>query len=119
MARQKRSLKFNVGDLAIYSHPRELDPQDIDQFAPYWMIRLRYPRPFYMEEANGIGIIIECHHSSLMFLRTNKKNNVYIWCSQQTGKEYIIFECELTTGEEYATMTSYGSSFLTDRFKKK
>lgn len=119
MARQKRSLKFNVGDLAIYSHPRELDPQDVDQFAPYWMVRLRYPRPFYLEEANGIGIIIECHHSSLMFLRTNKKNNLYIWCSQLTGKEYILFECELTTGEEYATMTSYGSSFLTDRFKKK
>jgi hypothetical protein len=119
MARQKRSLKFQIGDLAIYTNPREIDPQHVDQFAPYWLIRLRYPRPFFMEEANNIGIIMEVHHSSLMFLRTNKKNNVYIWCSQQTGKEYLMFEEELTNGEDYAKMTSYGSSFLTDRFNKK
>jgi hypothetical protein len=30
-----------------------------------------------------------------------------------------MFEEELTNGEDYAKMTSYGSSFLTDRFNKK
>jgi len=119
MARQKRSLKFEVGDIAIYSKPRDLDPQHVDQYAPYWMIRLRYARPFYMEEANNVGIIMEVYPSQDVFLKRKKENNVYIWYSQQTGKEYILFECELTTGEEYATMGSYADSFLADPFKKK
>ena len=118
MARQKSSLKYAVGDLVAYTLYRDLEPDSVNYFAPYWQIRLQYNRPTFLEECNNFGLITQCHTSFEMFFERNKKNNLYIWCSQQTGKEYIVFEDELTAADECGKIGDYANSFIGLPFKK-
>lgn len=104
-------MKFKVGDLAFYTGMSEKDPPPTNP-PLYMSLRMRYPRPFYMEEANNLGIILQIHKSNSLFLKTNKNYNTYVWHSQQTNKTWLVFECELTSEEEHAKMGSYAISFL-------
>lgn len=114
-------MKFNVGDLCFYTSTVETEPSIIDFGGPgnYVSFRVKYLRPFYMLEAQNAGIILECHKSSDFFKRTNKKYNTYVWQSQQTGKEWAVFECELTSADEYSKFKSYSQSFISPLSRKK
>jgi hypothetical protein len=113
-------MKFKVGELAFYTHMSEKDPGPIE-FGPYASLIMKWRRPFYMEEANNVGIIVENYNSSSLFTQKNKNFNTYVWHSQQTGKTWLVFECELTNEEEYARIGSYAISFVSPfgRTKKK
>lgn len=104
-------MKFKVGELAFYTGMSEKEPKPAE-FGPYISLRMKWHRPFYMEEANNVGIIIENYNSSGLFTKKNKNFNTYVWYSQQTGKTWLVFECELTNEEEHAKMGSYAISFV-------
>jgi hypothetical protein len=111
-------MKYKVGDLAFYTSMSEKDPNPFE-FGEYITLRMRYGRPFYMEEANNAGIILQCYQSGVLFLKPNRKFNTYIWQSQQTGREWILFECELTSAEDYGKIGDYATSFLSPISKRK
>jgi hypothetical protein len=104
-------MKFKVGDLAFYTSIAEDHPKAVE-YSPFWLLTISYFRPNYLELALTAGIILECHNSKEMFLRTNKRFNAYIWQSQQTEQQLLVYECELTTADECAKMSSYGTSFI-------
>lgn len=112
-------MKYKVGDL-LYFYPTEsklkLEPLD---FGAYWMLIQEYGRPNVLTELGTLGIITEFIPSSTLFLKTIQDHNVYIWHSQQTDREYVAFQYELTTPENHAKMGDYGSSFLVPAKKKK
>ena len=111
-------MKYKIGDLLIYtaSDKTDLDPMD---FGAYWTLVSTYQRPWSLEENGNIGIVVDIFLSSHIFLKTNQNHNMYVWRSQQTDREYIVFQVELTTPEKYAKMGAYLDSFIADPFKKK
>ncbi len=111
-------MRYKIGDLLIYNPSNEANLEPLD-FGAYWMLVNEYGRPWVLEEAGNIGIVIDLYPSSQVFLKTNQNHNMYVWRSQQTDREYIIFQIELTTPEKYAKMGSYLDSFVADPFKKK
>lgn len=110
-------MKFKIGDLAVFKPRGEpnLDPLD---FGAYWALVAQYTRPITIDELDNLGIVIDSYQSSRIFLKTNKNHNMYVWISQQTQKQYIVFELELTKPATCAKMASYQDSFIGSPFKK-
>lgn len=109
--------KFKIGDLVVFTGAEgpKLDEHD---FGAYFMLVSEYHRPAFLEEKNNAGIVLKIYLSSQVFLKQNKEHNMYVWRSQVTEKQYIIFQHELTKIEEHVSVDNYQNSFLTDRFKK-
>lgn len=112
-------MKFKVGDLCFYTSIIKIEPSEKDIKHEYIPFRQKHIRPFYLAEGLNAGIVLECHKSSEFFLKTNKNRNIYIWQSQQTGDQLLLFECELTSADDYATMRSYMHSFISPLRKKR
>lgn len=110
-------MKYNLGDL-VYYNPREslnMDPLD---FGAYWMLHNEYGRPEVIVERGNIGLITKVFPANELFLRNDELHNAYVWHSQQTGKEYVVFQAEIETVEEYNN-NSYQSSWLGKSLLKK
>ena len=108
-------MKYKVGDLAFYTSIANWPI--LGDSSPFWALEESYLRPYLLEEIKNAGIITQRHKYSDLFFQS-EEYNVYIWYSQQTEQQLLMFECELTSADEYATLSSYGTSFISPLGKK-